>query len=255
MSPIRSAVAILLAAGAVFLGLEVVRANGAGATPEGSAHAEHAEGPVHVAASVCEAQSLKAARERDPTLRIEIPPQFDKPWPSLAACESHERAWDPEAPGPHQPIPFSHKHHAGLFQIDCFYCHAGTERSAAAGVPSVELCMGCHAQFPKEYDELEGIRILKQHWEEKRPIEWQQIHRVPEHVKFKHNRHVAAGVACEQCHGPVRAMDKLYLVPDTKRVNLLPAHKLKMGWCLNCHWQQNEAGVQRASDDCLTCHY
>ena len=63
-----------------------------------------------------------------------------------------------EAPGPHQPIPFSHKHHAGEFEIDCLYCHSGTDRSRAAGVPSVELCMGCHAQFPAEYDELEGIR-------------------------------------------------------------------------------------------------
>ena len=66
-------------------------------------------------------------------------------------------AWDPEAPGPMQPIPFSHKHHAGEFQIECLYCHAGTGESQAAGVPSVELCMGCHSQFPAEYDEIEGL--------------------------------------------------------------------------------------------------
>jgi len=200
--------------------------------------------------SVCEAQELKARRAEDPDLAIEIPPEFDKPWPSLAACRSHAAAWDPAAPGPNQPIPFSHAHHAGRFQIDCQYCHSGTDRSRMAGVPSVELCMGCHASFPPEYDELEGIRILKQHWEEKKPIEWLQIHRLPEHVKFRHNRHVAAGVACQTCHGPVEELEKLYLVPDTKWWHFgMPAQKLEMGWCVQCH-NENEA-----SNDCLTCHY
>src|SRR5688500_15367111 len=129
-----------------------------------------------VARSVCEAQELKARLAEEPELAVEIPAEFDKAWPSLAACRSHDAAWDEAAPGPIQPIPFSHKHHAGLFQIDCQYCRSGTDRSRAAGVPSVELCMGCHAQFPAEYDELEGIQILKQHWEEQRPIEWVQVH-------------------------------------------------------------------------------
>jgi len=205
-----------------------------------------------VAGSVCEAQRLKAAKEIDPDLEIEIPAEYDKQWPSLDACRSHELAWDVEAEGPMQPIPFSHKHHAGKFGIDCQYCHSGTDRSAAAGVPSVELCMGCHAQFPKEYDELEGIQILKRHWEEKEPIVWKQIHRLPEHVQFRHNRHVAAGLECQRCHGPVEEMEKLYLVPDTNFWYFgMPAAKLEMGWCIQCHRENG----QQASQDCLTCHY
>ena len=130
------------------------------------------------------------------------------------------------------------------------YCHAGTDRSRMAGVPSVELCMGCHAQFPKEYDELEGIRTLKQHWEEQRPIEWVQIHRLPEHAKFQHQAHVRAGLECQTCHGPVEELDKLYLVPDTQMgPAALPAAKLEMGWCINCHRDKG------ASQDCFTCHY
>ncbi|HWN04272.1 MAG TPA: c-type cytochrome, partial [Candidatus Dormibacteraeota bacterium] len=46
--------------------------------------------------------------------------------------------------GPVQPIFFSHVIHAGSYQIACQYCHAGARRSSAAGVPSVERCMGCH---------------------------------------------------------------------------------------------------------------
>ena len=220
---------------------------GLSALPRSDARAEDG---VLVASSVCEAHELKALAAEDPHLQIEIPSQFDTAWPSLEACRSQAAAWDEEAPGPKQPIPFSHAHHAGRFEIQCAYCHSGTDRSQAAGVPALEVCMGCHAQFPSTYDELEGIRILKQHWEEQKPIEWVQIHRVPEHVQFRHNRHVAAGVACQDCHGPVEKLDKLYLVPDTKWWPWgLPTQKLEMGWCIKCH------RAEGASQDCVTCHY
>ncbi len=205
---------------------------------------------VQVAASVCEAHLLKAQKEKDPSLQIEIPPQFDTLWPTREACLSHTAAWDESAPGPQQPIPFSHKHHAGLYQIDCQYCHSGTDRSRAAGVPSVELCMGCHSQFPASYDELEGIQILKDYWERKQPIPWVQIHRLPEHVKFRHNRHIQAGVDCQRCHGQVEELDKLAILDETIWWPwLLPSKTLEMGWCINCHRENG------ASQDCLKCHY
>lgn len=216
---------------------------------DGEANA--AGGDVLVATSVCEAHALRAKKEDDPSLEIEIPAEYDKQWPSKSACDSAVAAWDPEAPGPIQPIPFSHKHHAGEFQIECLYCHSGTDKSQAAGVPSVELCMGCHSQFPAEYDEIEGIRILKEHWEQQKPIEWVQIHRLPEHVQFRHNRHVQAGLDCQACHGDVASYDKLPLVEDSHIGYLVPVAKLEMGWCINCHRQNN----QQASQDCLKCHY
>ena len=150
-----------------------------------------------VARSVCEAHELRALKEENPDLEIEIPKEFDTPWPSRDACLSHAAALDEDTPGLVQPIPFSHKHHAGKFGIDCQYCHSGTDRSAAAGVPSVETCMGCHLQFPASYDELSGIRTLKEHWEKQEPIEWLQVHRLPEHVQFRHNRHLQAEPAVE----------------------------------------------------------
>ncbi len=219
--------------------------------------AAHAEGGDSlVAESVCDAQRLKAMQVEDPHLEIEIPAEFDRPFPTLAACESHEAALDPASEGPIQPIAFSHKHHAGDFEIDCQYCHSGTDRSASAGVPSVELCMGCHAQFPAEYDQLEGIQILKEHWENGKSIEWVQIHRLPEHVKFQHQAHIRSKdfggpeFECQTCHGPVENMDKLYMTPDTKFWQYgLPTQKLEMGWCVKCHRDNG------ASQDCLTCHY
>jgi len=231
--PRRAALALFLAAGTA--GLLWTKAS--------------ADEPL-LAKSVCEAQELKARLAADPGLAIQIPPEFDKAYPSLDACRSAAAAWDASTPGPIQPIPFSHKHHAGKFGIDCQYCHSGTDRSRDAGVPSVALCMGCHSQFPSEYDQIEGIRILKQHWEQKQTIEWKQIHWLPDYVKFQHQAHVRAGLACQTCHGPVQELDKLYLVPDTQWWQYgLPTQKLEMGWCIMCHRQNG------ASQDCLTCHY
>jgi hypothetical protein len=205
---------------------------------------------VHVAGSVCEAHELKARAAEDPHFKIEIPQKFDQQFPTSAACLSHTAAADANAPGPPQPVEFSHKHHSGTYKINCLYCHTGSDRSQAAGVPSVELCMGCHMQFAPAYDELAGIRTLKDHWERKQPIEWQQIHRSPEHVQFQHGRHVNRNVECQTCHGPVEELDKLYMTADTKWWPWgLPTKKLEMGWCIQCHRQQG------ASQDCNTCHY
>jgi hypothetical protein len=207
-------------------------------------------GDVHVATSICDAHRLKNLAAEDPHFAIEIPPEFNQLFPTAGACRSYKRASNENAPGPTQPIAFSHAHHAGTFQIDCLYCHSGTERSQAAGVPSVEVCMGCHSQFGPAYDEFEGIVKLKEAWENKQPIAWAQIHRSPEHVQFRHNRHVKAGVVCQDCHGPVEELDKLYMTADTKWWPWgLPTQKLEMGWCIQCHRQKE------ASQDCNTCHY
>ena len=236
-SPRRS---IALLASLAVAGLWLVHGHSGGASASS----------VRRATSVCEAQELKAQAAQDPNLAIEIPEEFDRPFPTLEACRSHEAAWDPAADGPLQPIPFSHKHHAGKWKMDCQYCHSGTDRSRAAGVPAVEVCMGCHAQFPKEYDSLEGIQILKQYWAEQKSIPWVQIHRLPEYVKFQHQAHIRAGFECQTCHGPVEKMDKLALVPDTQFWQYgLPTKKLEMGWCIMCHRDNG------TSQDCLTCHY
>jgi hypothetical protein len=219
----------------------------------GLAGTASAQAPL-VADSVCRAHELKAMKAANPELEIEIPEAFNKDYPTVKACESHAAALVVnEETGPVQPIPFSHKHHAGEWKIDCQYCHSGTDRSRAAGVPSVELCMGCHEQFPAEYDELSGIQTLKKHWEEGTTIEWTQIHRLPEHVKFQHQAHVRRtdlGFNCQTCHGPVETMDKVVMTPDTKWWPWgLPTKKLEMGWCVQCHRDNG------ASQDCLTCHY
>ncbi len=46
--------------------------------------------------------------------------------------------------GPRQPIPFSHRVHAGVKAINCRFCHPYVERSEHAGLPEMEKCFFCH---------------------------------------------------------------------------------------------------------------
>src|SRR4051812_36435431 len=46
-----------------------------------------------------------------------------------------------------QPVLFDHRHHVQDDAIDCLYCHSQAEKAATAGVPSTDLCMGCHSQI------------------------------------------------------------------------------------------------------------
>src|SRR5512134_904100 len=48
---------------------------------------------------------------------------------------------------PEQPVPFSHKLHAGDLGMDCRYCHTTVETAAAAAVPPTQTCMNCHAKI------------------------------------------------------------------------------------------------------------
>src|SRR5262245_55894465 len=99
---------------------------------------------------------------------------------------------------PAQPIPFSHKHHAGDDRIDCRYCHASVERAAFAGMPSTEVCLTCHSQL------FHDAPVLKPLHESARtgvPIAWTRVHDLPGFVYFNHGIHVAKGVGCIECHG------------------------------------------------------
>jgi hypothetical protein len=160
-------------------------------------------------------------------------------------------------PGPEQPIAFSHRVHAGTNQIDCLFCHTAASRSPSAGLPSVERCMACHQYIAVRRPE---IRKLADFWEQRQPIPWVRVHRLPDYVYFSHKRHVKAGVACQTCHGPVQEMEVVYQYAP-----------LTMGWCLECHqqpqgtpvneireaassYEQMARGATRASLDCVTCH-
>ncbi len=122
---------------------------------------------------------------------------------------------------PEQPIPFSHKLHAGENKIACAYCHVGVEKSRHATIPAMNVCMNCHSVVKTDSPH---IQKLRQHYAEGKPVEWVRIHELPDFVYFPHKRHVAKGVSCETCHGDIKSMDRVEQMEP-----------LTMGWCLDCH--------------------
>jgi hypothetical protein len=129
-----------------------------------------------------------------------------------------------------QPVEFDHRHHVIDDQIDCVYCHKNAEISDFAGLPSSEVCMGCHAQIWNESPLLETVR---RSYFSGKPIPWNRVHDLPDFVYFNHAVHVQRGVGCVACHGRVDQMARIYKVAS-----------LDMGWCLDCH---QRAGAQHRS--------
>jgi hypothetical protein len=122
---------------------------------------------------------------------------------------------------PTQPVPYSHRLHAGQMGMDCRYCHANIERSAHAMIPPTQTCMGCHAIVKTESARLANVRSS---WETGQPIEWVKVHKLPEHSFFDHSAHLSAGVGCVTCHGRIDQMEVVRLDKP-----------IAMQWCLECH--------------------
>jgi hypothetical protein len=169
---------------------------------------------------------------------------------------------------PKQPVPFSHRLHAGELGMDCRYCHTTVEKAAHAAIPSTEICMNCHANIAPTSPLLQPVR---ESYASGNPIPWVRVDDIPDYAYFDHSAHVNRGVGCLSCHGRVDTMDQVVQVKT-----------LRMGWCLECHhnpdphlrpqdritdltWvpQEDQATLGRTlreknnlhpSTDCSTCH-
>jgi len=122
---------------------------------------------------------------------------------------------------PVQPVPYSHKLHAGDMGMDCRYCHTAVERSTVAMVPPTQTCMNCHTLV---LPESELLKPVMKSWSEGTPIPWVKIHKVPDYAYFDHSAHLRVGVGCASCHGRI---DQMEVVQQDQ--------PLSMGWCLECH--------------------
>ena len=183
--------------------------------------------------------------------------------------------------GPRQPLEFSHRLHCGELEMRCLYCHTAADESRHAGLPSASVCMNCHRFVTSSRSRLrEGAQAgadgaggsadrpvsseLGKLYAAVgfdpatgtytgsaagRPIEWIQVHDLPDFAHFEHQRHVNAGVDCERCHGSIASMERVSQVST-----------LGMGWCVNCHRDVNAGRIpelrgRSASTDCGACHY
>lgn len=129
---------------------------------------------------------------------------------------------------------FSHKAHVLDNEIGCGVCHPNARHAPVAGLASMQTCAGCHKFVAKESPDV--IRLMKA-FEEGKPIEWTRVHRLPDHVYFTHERHLAKGLECAACHGEMK-----------QRGFAVVNQPLTMGFCMDCH------RAKSAPTDCLACH-
>ena len=155
---------------------------------------------------------------------------------------------------PSQPIAFPHDKHAGVNGIDCKYCHNSVTKSKSAGIPTVNVCMNCHKQINGENKPYAG-EVKKIYaaagWNpsgpgkytgKTKPIVWNKVHVLPDHVYFNHSQHVVVGgIDCKQCHGDMTKMSEAVKVQPVEELNKIEGNiklskpTLTMGWCIECH--------------------
>ena len=123
---------------------------------------------------------------------------------------------------PMQPVPYSHKLHAGELGIDCRYCHASVEVSAVANVPPTQACMNCHRWSSATAPLLAPIRDSAD--ERAVRCSWMRVHKLPDYAYFTHTRARRRRRRLRHLPRPHR--------PDGGRDAGAAA---QMSWCLDCH--------------------
>ena len=133
---------------------------------------------------------------------------------------------------PQQPVPFSHKLHAGQLKLDCRYCHTTVEEAAHAAIPPTQTCNNCHNPADANgsvatvsvHPNSEKLLTVFESQSSGDPIKWERVHDLPDYACFNHSAHVTRGVSCVSCHGRVDQMEVVQQVEP-----------LSMAWCLDCH--------------------
>jgi len=141
-----------------------------------------------------------------------------------------------DAPGPAQPIPFSHKTHVGAVKLTCTDCHVEPAKFGdAVSIPDAPRCLDCHAYSTQQTSTLGQLSAFA---EKKQPVPWARVFRLKAFVFFDHRYHLMNGVQCEDCHGPIGTEE---VVSDRLKTT-------SMAFCQPCHVKT------RALTGCNTCH-
>lgn len=169
---------------------------------------------------------------------------------------------------PEQPISYSHRLHAGVLNIDCQYCHTGADKGRHATIPNLQTCWNCHETVKGRTEEAKSeINKLLLAWQDRDKngepdgISWKRVHNNPDFVYFNHQSHVRIakhidadgkitdGIDCAYCHGDM-----------TENGVAKQQEQLSMGFCINCHREQNERHVaaklpaRAPVNSCDACH-
>lgn len=152
-----------------------------------------------------------------------------------SAAQQQQVPGNPVTPvAPVQPIPYSHKTHLAL-ALQCRTCHSNPEPGMMMTFPATSTCMNCHETVSAKKPAIVKLAAFAK---SQQPIPWVRVYTIAPGVQWGHRKHLAAGVKCETCHGPVADLDAMAMVTSVTA----------MGTCINCHQMNN------AKTTCNTCH-
>jgi len=135
---------------------------------------------------------------------------------------------------PDQPLPFSHKAHAGDLKLPCKMCHKSPDPGEMMGFVAPPICMQCHSTIKADSPAIQKLAAAAR---ENREIRWARVYQIPFFVAFSHRFHGEGGVTCQECHGNVAERDALFREGD-----------ISMNGCMNCH------RAKKISNRCNFCH-
>ena len=143
---------------------------------------------------------------------------------------------------PTQPLDFPHYRHVEIGkegpELKCTEtCHEGALKGPVAGLPSANVCMGCHASIATDKPRIQQLTALA---DKGIDLNWKRVfgYAPQAHVKFNHAPHIRANVECATCHGDIAHQ-------NTAERNV----EVHMGVCVTCHREKN------APNECVTCHF
>ena len=181
---------------------------------------------------------------------------------------------------PEQPVPFSHKLHAGELNLDCRYCHSTVEKSNHAAIPATSTCINCHSgadangvtPFTSVHGTSPKLLPVRRSYVTGEPVGWKRVHDLADYVYFSHQAHVTRGVSCVECHGRIDKMEQVWQDKSLSMSFCLDCHRnpeprlrsqadiTNLGWTretdLETHLKsiKEEYGEINASTNCSTCH-
>lgn len=133
-----------------------------------------------------------------------------------------------------QPVPFSHRVHAGSAKLPCAACHRETgPLGRDISIPPVSACLGCHRTVAAGRP---AIRQLAALGRAGKRVDWEPVWFLPDFVWFSHRRHAKAA-GCAVCHGAVEQREVLWREVETN-----------MKFCRACHVRTGAKAI------CGTCH-
>src|SRR5436305_8440054 len=82
----------------------------------------------------------------------------------------------PAAVAPEQPVPFSHKVHAGNLKMKCKMCHPNPDPGETMTIAAPASCMQCHSTIKSDSPAIQKVAAFAKN---ERDLKWVRVYQIP----------------------------------------------------------------------------